>query len=96
MRYQTAFEIRDELQSAKAGLLNQVGGRSTPPRNAFKTFFKRRAATMSGSVLLLVMIAAALRIIQRQPPSLPEVKQRQLTANSSENAVAGQYRIGYS
>jgi hypothetical protein len=47
---------------------------------------RRRLAALD---LFVVLVGPVLRIAQRQPSSVLEVKQRQLTANSSENAVAG-------
>ena len=74
-RYQSAAEIRADLQNLQA------------PRKAMPL---RRSWFLAIILGLLVLAAAVLWRSRREPPSpagVPELKQRQLTANSSENPV---------
>jgi serine/threonine protein kinase len=74
-RYQTASEIRAELEALK--------------REVSTTRIRRRVAVAAGSVTLL--LAGAFLLVARHRPSvaqvLPEISFRQLTMNSSDNAV---------
>jgi hypothetical protein len=74
-RYQSAAQMRDELQNLRPSMAS--GHRA------------RQMVVTVGLVVLLVT-AIVLWRIPRQPPSppgLPELKQRQLTDNSTDNAV---------
>ncbi len=74
LRYQSASEMR-------ADLMGLHGARQGAPR---------RRWVAAGVFGLLVVATAIFWFTQHQPPSppgLPELKQRQLTANPSENAV---------
>jgi serine/threonine protein kinase len=75
-RYQTAAEMRVDLGTLKREL--EPGHRS------------RRRAVAAGISVTLLLASAAFWFAKRQsqsPPSLPQVRLRQLTTNSSENAV---------
>jgi serine/threonine protein kinase len=74
-RYQTAPEMRSELEK----LTQNVSGQA---RIGWKV-------TAASIIALFVVIVMSFRMASHDPPSpgLPELKQRQLTANSSENAV---------
>ncbi len=89
LRYQTAPDLRDALHTLRAGSL--IADREGPASllGALQIFSRRQAVVIAAIVLLIVLIGAALRIAQKQPFSLLDLKQRQLTANSSENAVPG-------
>jgi eukaryotic-like serine/threonine-protein kinase len=77
-RYQAASDMRAELERLR-------------PTPAAARLGSRWVA--AGAFLLLLLAAMALfwfiRRLPSSPNGLPEVKQRQLTANSSENPVAG-------
>jgi eukaryotic-like serine/threonine-protein kinase len=74
-RYQTASLMRVDLEDLR---------RETEPSH----FIVRRSVlAVSISALLAVIISVSLWVTRRQPASPLELKQRQLTANSSENAV---------
>jgi serine/threonine protein kinase len=77
-RYQTASEIRVDLES--------LSQESHSKSRAFQ-----RWAVPAGTLVLLGMSAVFWFIIRRSPPQhrLPDLKQTQLTANSSGNAVSG-------
>jgi serine/threonine protein kinase len=77
VRYQAASEMGAELKRVK---------RDTDRRRPAR---RRRAALVG--VLALLLIAVAIFWLTKRlasPPGLPDLKQRQLTANSSESAVA--------
>ena len=75
-RYQTAAEIREELQVL----------RNAVPRSRFP----RWKATAAGLLALAIITAGFWVIFHRVPAeTVREFKQRQLTANSSENPVTG-------
>jgi eukaryotic-like serine/threonine-protein kinase len=76
-RYQSASEMGTDLQRLPRSM--DSGGRST-----------RRLLAIAALFALLVMSVGIFWFMKRQTssrPGLPELKQRQLTANSSENAV---------
>jgi eukaryotic-like serine/threonine-protein kinase len=85
VRYQTAAELRADLQEVAAGVRHQS------ERDAVKApLYRRKSAMAAGIVLMLLLSGAAFWFTNRQstlPSGLPELKQRQLTDNSSENAV---------
>jgi serine/threonine protein kinase len=85
IRYQTAAELRADLQNLAADLRSQTGGASVQPPPHGRSY-----AMVTGIFLLVLVSAAAFWFTKRgpSPPSgLPELTQRQLTDNSSENAV---------
>jgi serine/threonine protein kinase len=70
-RYQAASEMRADLQVLK----RETESRRLPSW-----------ATLSGAVLVLLIVGSVLWFAKRQPSqTLPELKLRQLTINSSEN-----------
>jgi eukaryotic-like serine/threonine-protein kinase len=77
-RYQSAAELRTDLESLR---------REIQPKS--RTF--RRWGVAAGT-FVLIGLGAALWFVVHQPQSqhgLPELKQRQLTDNSSQNGVGG-------
>jgi eukaryotic-like serine/threonine-protein kinase len=85
-RYQSALEIRADLASVAVGLNPGVKGRAT----------RRWLVGVTAGLTLLVLASAIFLWFgtHRLPsfighPKLADLKQRQLTANSSENAVTG-------
>jgi serine/threonine protein kinase len=80
VRYQSAQEIRADLKSVTAGQTVR-GGR--------KPASLRYWPVVSAGVLALLLVAVLVRFSKRPPSTPPELKQQQLTANSSENAVTG-------
>jgi serine/threonine protein kinase/Tol biopolymer transport system component len=79
VRYQAASEMAAELKQVK---------RDTDRRRPAR----RRRTTITGVLALLVIAVAVFWLAKRQlssPPGLPELKQRQLTTNSSDNEVLG-------
>jgi serine/threonine protein kinase len=80
-RYQAASDMRADLKSLGAGLLPAQGHAHGGPLHRWP---------LVAGILALLVTAVVFWRIQRQPPSppgLPELRQRQLTANSSENPV---------
>jgi serine/threonine protein kinase len=78
LRYQSAEQMRTDLESLR---------RETEP-NRPRT---RWLAAVAGVIALILVVGVTLWFKNRQPSSqagLPELMQRQLTSNSSENAVA--------
>lgn len=76
-RYQTAAQIREELQVLRNSL-----ARSSLPR--------WKAIAIAGALGIVVISAALWFILRRVPDeAVREFKQRQLTTNSSENPVTG-------
>jgi Tol biopolymer transport system component len=85
MRYQTAAELRADLQNVAAGLRRQTDSNWAKP-----ALYRRPSVIAPAAIVLLLVAGAAFWLAKREPsaPSgLPEVTQRQLTENSSENAV---------
>jgi serine/threonine protein kinase len=77
-RYQSVSEMRAELETLK---------RDTLPEN-----FSRRWMSASAAVIVLSIIGSIFWFVNRKPQSsqtLPNVRLRQLTINSSENRVTG-------
>ena len=77
LRYQSAAQMGADLGSLR---------RETEPRRSRA----RGLLAVAGSSLCCLVVGAVLWFTNRQPSSqagLPELKQRQLTTNSSENAV---------
>jgi len=77
LRYQAASEMQADLE------------RLHPAREAV---LLRRGWAAAGAVTLVLAAMGIFWFTRRQPPTpngLPDLKQRQLTANSSENAVTG-------
>ena len=83
VRYQSAQEIRAELKSVAAPLSGEVD------RGSIKPVLNSRRRAVSTGVFVLLAIAIFVWFAKRQAPTVPDLKQRQLTANSSENAVMG-------
>jgi serine/threonine protein kinase/dipeptidyl aminopeptidase/acylaminoacyl peptidase len=83
VRYQSALDVRAELRSIVAGVPGPIG------REGLKTAPQLRRRVLGAGVFVLLLIASAVWSTKRRVPALPELKQRQLTANSSENAVMG-------
>lgn len=77
-RYQTAAQMRTDLESMQ-------------PRGTPRRAYSRRPLVAAGVFILLATAIAIFKFTDRQTiqAGLPEVRQRQLTANSSENAVTG-------
>ena len=72
-RYQSASEMRNDLERLKRG---------TEPKH-----YSTRKLMWISSICAAAVVGSALWLMNRTPT--PELKQRQLTANSSENAVVG-------
>jgi eukaryotic-like serine/threonine-protein kinase len=84
-RYQSAEELRADLQYVAAGLRRQTDSDGVSP-----ALYRRRSVMAAAALLLLLVSGAGVWFTKRDalPPSgLPELTQRQLTENSSENAV---------
>jgi eukaryotic-like serine/threonine-protein kinase len=78
LRYQSAAQMSTDLDSLK---------RETEPRRPGN----RWLLAVAGLLALFLVVGTTLWFMNRQPSSqvgLPELRQRQLTTNSSENAVA--------
>ena len=75
-RYQTASEMHSELEKLKQNVSGQA-----------RIGWKVAAASI---IALFVVIVMSFRMVSHYPPSpgLPELKQRQLTDNSSDNPVS--------
>jgi serine/threonine protein kinase/Tol biopolymer transport system component len=74
LRYQSAGELRADLEKLKLATL---------PRH---TGIRARALAV-GALVLLAIVGAGFWLNKGRPSPVPELKQRQLTANSNENAV---------
>ena len=77
-RYQTASEVRTELESLKQEIV---------PKH-----YARWPAVAAAVVVVGIIVSAAFWFAKRQPTSrdsVPDLKPRQLTTNSSENRVLG-------
>ena len=83
MRYQSAVELGSDLRSVVGGL-----SAKTAVDNA-KPALTRWWLALSAGVLALLLAASVVWFLKRPASTQPELKQRQLTANSSENAVMG-------
>ena len=83
VRFQSVSEIRVELKSLAASLSGQDDQRRRKP-----VLHSSRLAVSAG-VFILLLIAGFVWFTKRLPSTLPDLQQRQLTANSSENAVMG-------
>jgi serine/threonine protein kinase/dipeptidyl aminopeptidase/acylaminoacyl peptidase len=87
MRYQSATDLRTDLKRLKRGpdpdrFASADAGSFGSPQNG------RRWPIMVVAAFVLSVVATVLfRLSQRQPYSLPQLKQWQLTANSIENPV---------
>jgi len=101
LRYQHASDIRAELQRLKRDIetreLNfvsppcesHVSVATLPPQQGVRrAIYVQPWALVVASVFALLVAAVFFWSARRQPPSVLELKQRQLTANSSENAVS--------
>jgi serine/threonine protein kinase len=94
-RYRAASEIRADLRSAAEGLSHQnpAAGRRLPfvRLRAPQAMTRQWWLVAAACVFTLIAVASAVfRFTKSQAPSLPglpEMKQQQLTANSSENPV---------
>jgi eukaryotic-like serine/threonine-protein kinase len=82
-RYQSALEIRTDLM-AIASSPRVIAGKA-----GIRPGWLRRWTALAVLIFALVLACVALWWRKRQPAPLPELTQRQLTANSSENAVIG-------
>jgi eukaryotic-like serine/threonine-protein kinase len=82
-RYQSASEIRADLES-----MSVSSSRQTDMRSGKLARYSRWPLVFSG-VLVLLLAAGVTWLSNRHASTLPDLKQRQLTANSSENAVTG-------
>ena|SRR5437773_3318149 len=83
VRYQSASEMRADLKSITASLPGETS------RGGVKPALHRRWGVVTAGVFVLLLVATIAWFTTRQPSTRPELKQRQLTANSSENAVTG-------
>ena len=91
-RYQSASKMRVELKTVGAGLVPALSPTDVAAAQGHPQGVPlRRRQVVAGILALLVVLAGAIFwFTNRQPPSpagLPDLRQRQLTANSSENAV---------
>jgi len=78
-RYQSSLEIRADLQSLRSDI--------SPAVNAIRT---RRRLLVAAGILVATVLASSLTFRSPAlPRGLPDLKQVQLTSNSSENAVTG-------
>ncbi len=99
LRYQVASEMRADLKRLKR---DSESGRSVPrPSSGLRTIHdtksdKRRSPAFSlvgwplavaGGVALLLIVGAIWWVTHRAPAIRPEMRVRQLTANSNENPV---------
>jgi serine/threonine protein kinase len=82
-RYQDASQMRADLKSITASLPGQTD------KGGAKSALHRRWGVVIAAVFVLLLVATIAWFTTRQPSTRPELKQRQLTANSSENAVTG-------
>ncbi len=81
-RYQTAAEMRSDLEAAAADS-------SVHSVKDLKTSRTRQFFTFSAAALLVLLCLAVVVLITRRQPIRPQLKQTQLTENSSENEVEG-------
>jgi len=82
-RYQSASEMRSDLRSIAAALPGQIGtGRLTAPVQWWRRL-------LGAGIFTLLLVAGTVWFTSHRPITPLELKQRQLTANSSENAVMG-------
>ena len=101
LRYQHAADIRTDLQRLKrdtdssrsashrdtsAASLPSVGGGSFSA-TAITASPSRRWLLALGASLVLLLFAGYLWFARQRPRALPQLKERQLTTNSTENAV---------
>jgi serine/threonine protein kinase/dipeptidyl aminopeptidase/acylaminoacyl peptidase len=83
LRYQSAQEIRAELKSLAASFSGQAD------RARRNSVARSRRFAVSAGVFVLLLTAIFMWFTKRPTSALPDLKQRELTANSSENAVMG-------
>src|SRR5260370_13082448 len=89
-RYQAARDMREDLRSVGAGLVTAQGVGSALAKGHSQRVPLLRWPLAAG-ILALVITATVFWLTRRWPPSapglLPDLKLRQLTANSFENRV---------
>ena len=83
VRYQSAMELRTDLAFVVADLSGKAAIDEAKPTS------KHWRYALSAGVLALLLIASVVWFTNRPTLTQPEFKQRQLTADSSENAVMG-------
>ncbi|HKV80235.1 MAG TPA: protein kinase [Candidatus Sulfotelmatobacter sp.] len=83
VRYQSAAEVRSDLRSVVGGLSGKTDTSSA------RLPLNRWSRALSAGALALLLVAGVVWFTKRQTSTQPELKQLQLTANSSENAVMG-------
>jgi Tol biopolymer transport system component len=92
IRYQHASDLRADLKRLKR---DTESGRAVaavaPPsrRQAGKMPAVRWAAIALAGAVVITGVTLAYWLIHRPPPPAPQLKERRLTANASENAVNG-------
>jgi hypothetical protein len=79
VRYQSASEMRADLKAVGAGLV--------PAQKGHPQGVPLRRVLAAGVLALVLLGAAIFWFTRRQPSSMPALKQRQLTNNSTENPV---------
>jgi len=93
VRYQVASELRADLKRLKrdtesgrsAGVSAALGAGLARPREGKALPYKAMVATLAGAVVIGAAVLAYW--LTRPPAPPPELKERRLTANLSENAV---------
>ena len=96
LRYQNAADMRAELQRLQRDTETgrTVSGTVVSNSNALlqaiaqSAPLRRWLAIVAVSAAAVLFVSVVLWYTNRQPPSVPELMQRQLTTNSSENAVS--------
>jgi len=83
LRYQDASKMRADLKFITASVPGQTN------KGGAKSALHRRWGVVTAGVFVLLLVATIAWFTTRQPSTQRELKQRQLTANSSENAVMG-------
>ena len=96
LRYHTAADLRADLKRLKRGTesarnLNassQLAGRSSSDISAVRRKIRRNWPWVAGGLMALSLIAGSVYWLKERQPSVPrEIKFRQLTFNSAENAI---------
>ena len=83
LRYQSALEVHSDLKSIAAGL----SGQGAP--DGIRRALHSRWNILGAGVFALLVFSSIVWFAKREKFPQPELRQRQLTANSNENAVMG-------